>query len=223
LSAARPALVFDFGGPVLLTPFELTGRTEQRLGLPGGSLPWRGPFDPDSDAEWRDVQRGALGERDYWAKRGAEFGAVMGRPAGTRELIAAMYAETEDILVRASATALMRDAREAGLPVGILTNDLGAFHSQEWVDALRVLDLVDAIVDGSHVGILKPDPQIYYMIADQLQVEPADVVFLDDQPVNLAGATEVGMTAVYVDVTDPDEAFDRARILLGLPAAAALR
>jgi putative hydrolase of the HAD superfamily len=86
-----------------------------------------------------------------------------------------------------------------------------------------VLDLVDAIIDGSHVGILKPDSQIYYMIADQLQVEPADVVFLDDQPVNLAGATAVGMTAVYVDVTEPDEAFDRARTLLGLPAAAGVR
>jgi putative hydrolase of the HAD superfamily len=220
LSAPAPALVFDFGGPVLLTPFELTGRTEQRLGLPRGSLPWRGPFDPDSDSEWRDVQRGALGEREYWAKRGAEFGAVVGRPAGTRELIAAMYADTEDTLVRASATALMRDARAAGLPVGILTNDLGAFHSQEWVDGLRVLDLVDAIVDGSHVGVLKPDPQVYYMIAEQLQVEPADVVFLDDQPVNLAGASAVGMTAVYVDVTDPDEAFDRARALLRLPAVA---
>jgi putative hydrolase of the HAD superfamily len=117
----------------------------------------------------------------------------------------------------------MRDAREAGLPVGVLTNDLGAFHSQEWVDALRVLDLVDAMVDGSHVGILKPDPRVYRMIADRLQVEPADVVFLDDQPVNLAGATAVGMTAVYVDVTDPDVAFDRARTLLGLPAAAPVR
>lgn len=61
------------------------------------------------------------------------------------------------------------------------------------------------------------------MIADRLGVEPPDVVFLDDQPVNLAGAAAVGMTAVPVDVTSPDEAFSRARSLLGLPARTAGR
>ncbi|HXL18447.1 MAG TPA: HAD-IA family hydrolase, partial [Streptosporangiaceae bacterium] len=70
---------------------------------------------------------------------------------------------------------------------------------------------------GSHLGTLKPDPRIYLLMSGKLGVEPADVVFLDDQPVNLAGATAVGMTAVAVDVTDPDAAFAEARSLLGLP------
>lgn len=203
---------------MLLTPFELTARTEQRLGLPAGSLPWRGPFDPGSDAEWRAVLSGALAERRYWANRAQEFASVTGRPARTQDLIAAMYDDNERALVRDGARALMADARNAGLPVGILTNDLGAFHAPEWVDALQVLRLADAIVDGSHVGILKPDPRIYQMIADRLGVERSQVVFLDDQPVNLAGAAAVGMTAVPVDVTVPDEAFSRARTLLGLAA-----
>jgi FMN phosphatase YigB (HAD superfamily) len=42
------------------------------------------------------------------------------------------------------------------------------------------------------------------------------VVFLGDQPVNLAGAVNVGMTAVAVDVTDPGASFARARELIGL-------
>jgi len=73
------------------------------------------------------------------------------------------------------------------------------------------------LVDGSHLGIGKPDPRIYLVMTGKLGVEPADVVFLDDQPVNLAGATAVGMTAVAVDVTDPDAAFAQARALLALP------
>ncbi len=48
MTRSAAALVLDFGGPVLLTPFELTARTERRLGLRAGSLPWRGPFDPGS-------------------------------------------------------------------------------------------------------------------------------------------------------------------------------
>jgi putative hydrolase of the HAD superfamily len=47
-------------------------------------------------------------------------------------------------------------------------------------------------------------------------VPTARDVFLDDQPVNLAGAARVGMTAVPVDVTDPAAAFERARELIGL-------
>jgi putative hydrolase of the HAD superfamily len=216
MTGERPALVLDFGGPVMLSPFELTMRAEQRLGLPAGSLPWRGPFDPGNDAEWRDVQSGALAERSYWANRAEEFASLTGRPARTRDLFRALYDESEGFLVREGARALMTAARDAGVPVGILTNDLGAFHPPEWVNALQVLRLADALVDGSHVGILKPDPRIYQMIAEQLGVEPDDVVFLDDQPVNLAGAIAVGMTAVPVDVTAPDEAFSRARSLLSL-------
>lgn len=218
MTGSRLALVLDFGGPILLTPFELTERTERRLGLPAGRLAWRGPFDPDSDPQWRDVAAGRLAERGYWAIRAQEFAAVTGRPGGTGELIAAMYADSEDVLVRDGAVALMADARDAGVPVGILSNDLGAFHCAEWMDALAVLRLADALVDGSQVGVLKPDPRMYQMIAARLGVALPDVVFLDDQPVNLAGAAAVGMTAVPVNVTRPDEAFDQARSLLGLAA-----
>jgi putative hydrolase of the HAD superfamily len=110
----------------------------------------------------------------------------------------------------------MRDARSAGRPVGVLTNDLRAFHSPEWVAALGLEELADVIVDGSVEGILKPDPRIYQLAADRLGVRCQDVVFLDDQPVNLAGAARVGMTAVPVDVTDPGASFRSARGLIGL-------
>jgi putative hydrolase of the HAD superfamily len=133
-------------------------------------------------------------------------------------MITALYAgDSEDALVRTGARALMADARSAGLPVGILTNDLAAFHRPEWVSALRVLALADSVVDGSVIGILKPDPRIYQLMADQLGVPAADVVFLDDQPVNVAGGRTAGMTAIQVDVTRPCHAFGQARALLGLP------
>ena len=54
------------------------------------------------------------------------------------------------------------------------------------------------------------------LVARRLGVSCQDVVFLDDQPVNLAGAADVGMTAVPVDVTDPGTSFARARELIGL-------
>jgi len=60
------ALVLDFGGVISRTLFETHGQTEAALGLPAGTLTWRGPFDPASDALWCDMQAGRLSERDYW-------------------------------------------------------------------------------------------------------------------------------------------------------------
>jgi putative hydrolase of the HAD superfamily len=210
------ALIVDFGGPVLRTPFELAGAAEARLGLAAGQLGWTGPFAPERDPEWQDVLAGRLPERGYWARRGEQFGRIVGGAGGTRLLMAALYEGTRDAWLRPEALALMRDARAAGRPVGVLTNDLRAFHSQEWVDDLGLDELADVVVDGSVEGILKPDPRIYRLAAGRLGVRCQDAVFLDDQPVNLAGAARVGMTAVPVDVTDPAAAFERARELIGL-------
>jgi putative hydrolase of the HAD superfamily len=218
-ASTRPALVFDFGGPVLLTPFELTDATETRLGLPAGRLDWTGPFRPERDRQWRAVLDGTLGERAYWAIRAEQFGRITGQHTDTRGLIAEMYVGDPADLLRPGALALMSDARASGHSVGVLTNDLRAFHSDSWVDALGLDQLVDVVVDGSVEGILKPDPRIYRLTADRLGVPVHGMVFLDDQPTNLAGAREIGITAVPVDVTDPDRAFDQARELLGLTRA----
>ena len=43
------AVVLDFGGPVLLTPFERLRALERSLGVPVGTFGWRGPFDPAAD------------------------------------------------------------------------------------------------------------------------------------------------------------------------------
>jgi putative hydrolase of the HAD superfamily len=216
LTSPGVALIVDFGGPVLVTPFELAGPTEIRLGLAAGQLGWTGPFAPERDPDWQDVLAGRLPERSYWARRGEQFGRIVGRAGDTRLLMAALYEGVPHDLLRPEALALMRDARAAGLPVGVLTNDLHAFHAQEWVNRLGLDELADIVVDGSVEGILKPDPRIYRLVASRLGVRCQDVVFLDDQPVNLAGAADVGMTAVPVDVTSPGASFGRARGLLGL-------
>ena len=220
--------MLDFGGPVLLTPFELTATAEQRLGLPAGRLAFSGPFPPVRDAEWQRVLGGALSERAYWTRRGAEFAAAMGHSpdpghgdgtSGIKALMAALFHGPPRGLLRPGALALMRDARAAGLPVGILTNDLRLFQPADFVAGLALGELADDVIDGSLEGIMKPDPRIYRLSAARLGVACEDVVFLDDQPVNLAGAEAVGMTAVRVDVTNPQAAFDHARALAGLPPA----
>ena len=53
----------------------------------------------------------------------------------------------------------------------------------------------DDIVLSGGVGIAKPDPAIYRLVCGRNGIEPSEAVFLDDSPINVAGAHAVGMSA----------------------------
>ena len=212
------ALVLDFGGPVLRTPFELLRGAERRLGLEPGVLPWTGPFDPTADDDWRRMQAHEITERDYWQRKAEEFAALTGSEPSFRGLMDVLFAAPEDELVRPEARRLAEDTRAAGVPVAVCTNDMQAFHGLEWVQSNEFLKLVDVLVDGSVEHVLKPDPRIYLMVTARLGLEPAECVFVDDQPGNIAGAEAVGMRTVWFDVTRPETSYAETRTALGIGA-----
>ncbi|CRK56589.1 Hydrolase, haloacid dehalogenase-like family [Alloactinosynnema sp. L-07] len=211
-----PALILDFGGPVLLTPFELVA---DQPGTPAYDLlHGRGPLaTPDHpDPAWQDLQDGRITERAYWADRSREWHAAGGHEPDIRAMIAHLYEPPRRELIRQAARDLVCDARAAGHPVAILTNDLRAFHSQEWVDRIEIVGDVDVVVDGSVEGHLKPHPRLYELLSERLGVDFADMVFLDDQLTNIRGAQALGITSVWFDPAAPDGAFTEVRARLGL-------
>ena len=213
------ALVWDFGGPVLRTPFELRGAAERRAGLPAGSLAWTGPFDPARDADWQAMQAGEFTEREYWHHRSDEFAALTGGPggaAGLKPLFDTLFDGTPAELTRPGSWELNRATKAAGLAVAVLTNDLHAFHDQSWIDSMTFLREIDVLVDGSVEGVLKPDPRIFELVLHRLGIQASQALLVDDQPANCQGARDVGMAAVWFDVTDPTTSYGTARALLGV-------
>jgi len=75
---ARKGLLLDFGGVISVTLFERHALSEQALGLPAGTLNWRGPFDPEGDRLWADMLADRIAERDYWSRRASEVGRLCG-------------------------------------------------------------------------------------------------------------------------------------------------
>ena len=209
------AVVLDFGGPVLVTPFERLRALERSLGLAPATFGWRGPFDPDADPLWRSMQAGELTEPAYWAERAAEVAAVSGED-GVPAMMARLFDGPEAELVRPQARALVADAKAAGLETAVLTNDLHTFHEQTWIARIRVLAEVGCVVDTSHHGTRKPEPAAYRLVLDRLGVAADQAVFVDDQPANAAGAELAGMAAVWFDVTRPDHSYQQVRQALGL-------
>ncbi len=211
-----PALVLDFGGPVLLTPFELVA---DEPGTPAyGLLHMRGPLATveQPDPVWEDLQAGRITERAYWAARAEQWHESGGHEPDIRAMIAHLYDPPRPELVREQARALVRDAHAVGLRVGILTNDLRAFHSDDWIEKIEIVGDVDVVVDGSVEGHLKPAPRLYELLSERLGVSFADMVFLDDQAANIRGAEALGIPSVWFDVADPDRSYAEVRKLLGL-------
>lgn len=200
-SICRHAL-FDFGGPMLLTPFELNGAAEHQWGLAPGSLP-KGPFDPHGDLRWQAWQRGDITERDYWAEQATPIGLDI---AG---YMRAFYEPAGDHLIRPQTSQLITHIQAAGYQTGLLTNDLSAFHGPEWAAAISVLGEFEPLVDLSSTGTLKPDPRAYQAALTAMDVPADTVVFLDDQRRNVAGARAVGMHAVHFDPADVDGSVQR--------------
>ena len=204
-AATLKHLLLDFGGPVLLTPFELVEKAAETL----GPLSWRGPFDTSTDPEYIRWQAGQITEREYWSIRGEPYGLDL--PGLMRHF----YEPPGDYLVRPEMANLVTGQRAAGRVVGMLTNDLNAFHSAEWKNGISVIGQFDFIVDGSITGYLKPDPRAFRLALEAFgSPEPGDVVFVDDQPINLRGAEAVGLTTVHFDPTDPAQSFERIEAAL---------
>ena len=198
-------LLLDFGGPVLLTPFELIETAEQTL----GPMSWRGPFDTSTDPDYVRWQSGDLTEREYWSARGAPYGLDV------HGLMRHFYEPPGDHLARPEMADLIARHRAAGRTVGVLTNDMDAFHGPEWKDGISVISQFDFIIDGSLTGYLKPDPEAFRLALRAFgEVRPEDVVFVDDQQINLRGAQEVGLSTVFFDPTDPSASLERIEAAL---------
>ena len=219
---AIEAVVFDFGGVVIRTPFEMASGLERRLGLAPGTIDLSGPFDPDTDPLWRRFRAGEFTELGYWQRQADLHAEMVGAgPDRLRSLMDALFDAPRDEVLRPDTWELRRSILAAGFRVAALTNDLSRFHDPAWIERMDVLDKFDPFVDLSNTGILKPDPRGYQRVLDALNLEPDQALFVDDQPVNIAGAQSVGMPAVHFDVLDREASIGQVRTALGFSRTSA--
>jgi putative hydrolase of the HAD superfamily len=211
----KRALILDFGGVISRTLFETHDETERALGLPAGTLTWRGPFDPPSDPLWQAMQRGELSERGYWLQRSREVGALLGETWDAMETLVQRARGAEpDRIVRPETAALVREAQAAGIRLAILSNELDLFYGRSLRERLPLLQAFERIDDATYTGLLKPDPQAYLGCLQALGLSPKQVVFVDDQARNVEGAQRLGIPTVAFDVTRPEASCNVARQLL---------
>lgn len=201
---ARPkALLLDFGSVISVSVFERHRDTEALLGLPAGSLGWMGPMAPDTDPLWQAMQRDEITERNYWESRARELGEAVGEPGWDVLTMLTRVRQTDpNAVVRPRMKTLIRQARAQGIRVGILSNELELFYGKEFLSRMDILGEMEVIVDATHNHILKPDPRAYALAVEALALKPEEILFVDDQFRNIAGAVKAGLQTQYFDLRD---------------------
>ncbi len=143
----------------------------------------------------------ALDDRGYGAKP-AMFAALKAaypalRPS-VEDLVATFYAQMRDYgTLDAGAARLLAALRRAGIPFGIVTN--GTEHQMHKVRALGLDALTSCIFVSALCGCRKPGAPIFLAAATHLDVDPAHVLFVGDNPeVDMWGARNAGMRTAWL-------------------------
>ena len=65
-------------------------------------------------------------------------------------------------------------------------------------EVAAIMARFDHVIESSKVGLRKPDPRIYQMMCETLNVTPQQCIYLDDLGINCKPAAKLGMKAVKV-------------------------
>lgn len=208
------AVIFDFGGVILTSPFDAFARYEAERGLPAGFIRQLNATNPDRNA-WAKLERSEV-DLDGFVELFEAEAAAAGHPVDGRVVLAALAGRLRPEMV----TALRRCSER--LKTALLTNNFVPGTDSDDADRggrepagpfAEVIELFDVVVESSQVGLRKPDPAIYTLVCDKLGVEPDEAVFLDDLGINLKPARAMGMTTIKV--VDPQAALDELEAVVG--------
>jgi len=108
--------------------------------------------------------------------------------------------------------ALVRRAREIGIRTALLSNSWGDFYPRDLWEGM-----FDVVVISGEVGMRKPDPAIFHLTLERMELGPGDCVFVDDLPHNIGAAADLGITGVR-HVTY-DQTLDELQALFGVDLA----
>jgi putative hydrolase of the HAD superfamily len=194
------AIVADFGG-VLTSPLldsfaafqESSGIPLEALGKALAAVAARDGRNP-----LFELETGRLSEASFLRRLSDQLTTDLGRPAPLREF-GERYMEGLDPNPRM--IEYMRTLRERGYKMAICTNNVREWE-QLWRAKLPVDEIFQVVVDSAFVGFRKPEPQIFEITLEQLNVEAQEALLIDDVELNCDAARELGMRAVWFRETD---------------------
>ncbi len=182
-------VLFDLGG--VLADFGGVGPMRQLAGLDTDDEVWRRWL----ACPWvRAFERGSCTAEQFAAGVVSEWG-LPASPTdfldGFRSWLAAPFPGADD---------LVRSVKER-LPVACLSNT-NLVHWDHAVAGWPLVELFDFRFLSFQIGLLKPDADVYEHVVRSVELPPAQILFLDDNLINVEAARRSGLGAVQVRGVD---------------------
>lgn len=188
------AVIWDFGGVLTTSPFEAFARFETERGLPADIIRRTNASNHWENA-WAKFERAEV-DLETFDQLFAEESLALGAEVRGREVLPLLSGDLRPEMVEALTRVKSR------FKTGCITNNLPAnaigSHSGRSLYVAEVMALFDHIIESAKIGLRKPDPRIYQMMIEELDVDPRACVYLDDLGVNLKPARDMGMTTIKV-------------------------
>jgi beta-phosphoglucomutase len=116
------------------------------------------------------------------------------------------HMERDEILP--GALEFLKSVKAAGMKTALGS---ASKNSMRVLEALKIVDLFDAVIDGTKVSKGKPDPQTFLLGAEALGVHPSQCVVFEDAVAGVEAALAGGM--YIVGVGEPD-VLKRANVVI---------
>ena len=199
------AIIWDFGGVITSSPFNAFNEFEEVNGLPKDIIRTINSENPDMNA-WAQFESNSITINqfdDLFLKEAK----AKGFDIKGRDIIKLLKGS-----IRENMVSFLRELK-SDFKLGCITNNVKP-SSEENTDneTKEAMSIFDHVIESSIVGIRKPNPEIYMMSCDALNVSPDQCIYLDDLGINLKPARELGMTTIKV--IQPEDAIQEVRNLL---------
>lgn len=207
------AVFWDFGGVLTASPFHILAALEKERGLPEHFVRQINSQRPDDNA-WAQVERNEITLDEFDELFAREARALGGELRG------------HDILPRIAmpmvpemVSLMQRIATE--IPCAGITNNIATGfgptmqRSREKAEAVaEAFAPMKFILESWRLGMRKPEPEIFELALEMMDVKPEQALFLDDLGINLKPARAMGMHTIKV--TSPEQARHEVNALLGM-------
>jgi putative hydrolase of the HAD superfamily len=184
----RTAVLLDFGGVLTSSVLDAIGDFGQEV-CGDRRLPFRLlASDPESKRLLIDREEGRISANAFetaFAGRLRAHGVAIGDGGFLHALQSRLRHDSRMI-------DLVGVLRGAGIPVGLISNSLGA-------DDYAGLDLdarFDAVAISGREGVRKPSRRLYEIACERLGAQPHEIVMVDDLQQNIDAAERIGMAGI---------------------------
>lgn len=191
-------MIFDFGGVITASPFDAFHRLEAEHGLPHDFIRRVNSINAQDNA-WARFERAEIDAAGFDQAFAAEARGLGHELAGSAVIAVLAGA------VRPAMVAALDLLKAKGFAIGCITNNVpsgnGAGMARSKSAAAEIASILarfDHVIESSKVGVRKPDPAIYRMMCDALNMHPQQCIYLDDLGINCKPAAMLGMRAIKV-------------------------